>query len=111
MRIHAAVAGIHLRHGQLLPLECYLEEGVQLVVHIRNGQSATLCELPEQSMHAFVSYGDVRSSPPALKVSCNDFDLVWEVASAYWLEKVATAYNVSTLVFFYLNRFNSLNNL
>lgn len=31
MRIHAAVAGRHTRHGQLLPLEVYLEEGLPLV--------------------------------------------------------------------------------
>ena len=31
MRVHAAVAGRHTRHGQLLPLEVYLEEGVPLV--------------------------------------------------------------------------------
>ena len=29
--MHAAVAGRHTRHGQLLPLECYLEEGIPLV--------------------------------------------------------------------------------
>lgn len=31
MRVHAAVAGRHTRHGQLLPLEVYLEEGIPLV--------------------------------------------------------------------------------
>lgn len=31
MRIHAAVAGRHARHGQLLPLEVYLDEGLPLV--------------------------------------------------------------------------------
>jgi hypothetical protein len=92
MRVHAAVAGRHTRHGQLLPLECYLEEGVALVLHLRNGPRATLCELPEQSMHAFVSFSHLGSTPTALKASCNDFDLVWEVDSAYWLEKLATAY-------------------
>jgi len=31
MRVHAAVTGRHTRHGQLLPLEVYLEEGIPLV--------------------------------------------------------------------------------
>lgn len=31
MRVHATVAGRHTRHGQLLPPECYLEEGIPLV--------------------------------------------------------------------------------
>lgn len=31
IRVHAAVAGRHTRHGQLLPLEVYLEEGIPLV--------------------------------------------------------------------------------
>ena len=29
-----------------------------------------------------------------LQVSCNDFDLVWEVDSCYQLEKLATLYKV-----------------
>lgn len=92
MRVHAAVAGCHSRHGQLLPLECYLEEGIAMVVYMRDGDQPTLCELPEQSMHAFISFADIGSPLPALKVSCNDFDLVWEVDSAYWLEKLSRAY-------------------
>ncbi|EFN57548.1 hypothetical protein CHLNCDRAFT_143179 [Chlorella variabilis] len=93
MRVHAAVAGRHTRHGQLLPLECYLEEGVPLVLHLRDYPFATLCELCEQSMHAFVSFNTVASTPPSLKVSCNDFDLVWELDSCYWMEKVAALYS------------------
>ncbi len=157
MRIHAAVAGRHARHGQLLPLEVYLEEGLPLVglflpsrsacfavhvvlvaaagsrrahlalatsavcainegvaagcwiapsvfrsgpgasvqpchassaytgqmpphflslhrahpqvLHVRDYPFATLCELCEQSMHAFVSFGTVACSPPCLKAS------------------------------------------
>jgi hypothetical protein len=34
-----------------------------------------------------------RPSPPA-QVSCNDFDLVWELDSCYWMEKVASLYAV-----------------
>ncbi|PRW59252.1 hypothetical protein C2E21_2426 [Chlorella sorokiniana] len=92
MRVHAAVAGRHTRHGQLLPLEVYLEEGIPLVLHVRDYPRATLCELCEQSLHAFVSFSTVACSPPALKVSCNDLDLVWELDSCYWLEKLATLY-------------------
>ena len=141
MRVHAAVAGRHTRHGQLLPLEVYLEEGIPLVggcgtwvaggkvgsgraeragveqgtlllceaagrqvhrssniwgraaisrrpapvpaglpstcpptdvpqvLHVRAYPYATLCELCEQSMHAFVSFGTTACTPPALKVS------------------------------------------
>ena len=224
MRVHAAVAGRHSRHGQLLPLEVYLEEGIPLVrlhcaqsgqgfpphpsiwagegpiaaqrvilssrgspallersvpapaagvprmsgypsavsgplpqrtrvpsvphhpsrtasppqppqvLHMRNYPFATLCELCEQSMHAFVSCSTVACSPPALKVggarlhavgaccgcclvlwlmrrqanamhplravlfgfqvSCNDCDLLWELDSCYWLEKLACMYSV-----------------
>jgi hypothetical protein len=68
MRVHAAVVGRHTRHGQLLPLEVYLEEGVALVMHVRDYPAATLCELCEQSMHAFISFATVACSPPALKV-------------------------------------------
>ncbi len=32
--------------------------------------------------------------PPLLQVSCNDLDLVWELDSCYWLEKLATLYTV-----------------
>jgi hypothetical protein len=61
MRIHAAATGAHTRHGQLLPLECYLEGGVDLVLHVRDYAHATLCELCEQSMHAFISFDDSTS--------------------------------------------------
>jgi len=40
------------------------------VLHVRNYSFATLCELCEQSMHAFVSFGTVACSTPALKVGC-----------------------------------------
>lgn len=141
MRVHAAVAGRHTRHGQLLPLEVYLEEGIPLVsgvlprlawypagksvcalcgwpgflllvfcclvcgcgcrhagtagavpaaqskhptllphsvrpatsldcqvLHVRDYPYATLCELCEQSLHAFVSFNTVACTQPALKV-------------------------------------------
>lgn len=94
MRVHAAVIGAHTRHGQLLPLEVYLEAEVDLVAYPRDGPAPSLCELCEQSMHAFVSFGDVGCRPPTLKVSCNDFDLAWELESAYFLESLSLAYKV-----------------
>jgi hypothetical protein len=94
MRVHAAATGYHSRHGQLLPLECYLEAGVRLVTHLRTERETTLCELCEQSMHAFVTFADASCDPKPLKVSCNEFDLVWELESAYHLELLAKAYSV-----------------
>ena len=38
------------------------------VLHVRDYPRATLCELCEQSLHAFVSFSTVACSPPALKV-------------------------------------------
>ncbi len=64
--------GVHSRHGQLLPLEHYLEAGVPLVVHIRGGQARPeLVELPECSCHAFVTFApDVAEAlyGPTIKV-------------------------------------------
>jgi hypothetical protein len=37
-------------------------------MHVRDYPAATLCELCEQSMHAFISFATVACSPPALKV-------------------------------------------
>lgn len=44
------------------------------VLHLRDYPFATLCELCEQSMHAFVSFNTVASTPPSLKVppACAD---------------------------------------
>jgi hypothetical protein len=96
-RCHAAATGAHSRHGQLLPLEVYLEEGLALVTAVRAGAEPSLCELCQQSTHAFVSFGTADSHPPALKASCNDFDLAWDLDAAYLLEKVAQAYKVRGL--------------
>lgn len=61
MRIHAVVAGRHTRHGQLLPLEVYLEEGLPLVGAVRRGLArcaARPCRrcrhahLPSSALHA-----------------------------------------------------------
>ncbi|KAK9828825.1 hypothetical protein WJX72_002275 [[Myrmecia] bisecta] len=87
-RVHAAVTGQHVRHGQLLPLEMYLEEGIPLVLALRDKPGAEMVELPEQSMHAFLSWGTANSCPPALKVSCNDWCVRDEMSSAYLLEKL-----------------------
>jgi len=38
------------------------------VLHVRDYPRASLCELCEQSLHAFVSFSTVACSPPALKV-------------------------------------------
>ncbi|KAH7623329.1 hypothetical protein Ndes2526B_g01755 [Nannochloris sp. 'desiccata'] len=147
MRVHAAVAGRHSRHGQLLPLECYLEEGITMVTHLRIDLDPSLCELCEQSMHAFITFDDgtitTTGNPsigankttttstitnggvisnllfpssnnnnnnnnntsdsniatlPAdittmpLKISCNDFDLIWDIDATYYMERVSTAY-------------------
>ena len=67
-RAHAAIFGDHSRHSQLLPLEFYLEEGIPLVLHVRDGPNMQLVELPEQSCHAFLTFGNVESPLPALKV-------------------------------------------
>ncbi len=65
-RLHAAVTGTHNRHGQLLPLEAYLEEGIPLVLALREGPPE-MVELPEQSMHAFITWANAASPHPALK--------------------------------------------
>jgi len=139
MRVHAAVAGRHSRHGQLLPLECYLEEGITMVTHLRTDADPSLCELCEQSMHAFVTFDEGTttttgsgncdtntaatkggviskllfppsnttpdiSMPPSemttmpLKVSCNDFDLIWDIDAAYCTERVSTAYKATGIL-------------
>lgn len=66
--MHAAIFGNHSRHTQLLPLEFYLEEGIPLVLHVRDGPNMQLVELPEQSCHAFLTFGNVESLVPSLKV-------------------------------------------
>lgn len=37
-------------------------------MHVRSGPHATLVELCEQSLHAFVTFGSAASTPPAFKV-------------------------------------------
>lgn len=62
---------------------------------MRSYPYATLVELCEQSMHAFVTFGDAWASVPrALKVSYNEFDLLWELDGAYFLEKLARVHQV-----------------
>ncbi len=48
--------GTSTRHSGLLPLEMYLQEGIRLVMYVRDRSCAELVELPEQSSHAFISY-------------------------------------------------------
>ena len=67
-RVHAAVMGAHQRSQCLLPLEMYLEEGIPLVCHVRDGPHAEMVELPEQSCHAFLSFSNAAAKPPSLKV-------------------------------------------
>ena len=63
--------GAHKRHGCLLPLEMYLEEGIPLVCYIRDKPYAEMVELPEQSCHCFMSFSSASESSPSLKVfSC-----------------------------------------
>ena len=61
------MTGHHRRHGQLLPLEAYLEEGIPLVLALREGPPE-MVELPEQSMHAFITWANITSPHPAIKV-------------------------------------------
>lgn len=52
-----------------------------------NGRNALLILCEEIiCLTAFSSHGP--------QVSCNDFDLVWELDSCYWMEKVACMYSV-----------------
>ncbi|KAK9867851.1 hypothetical protein WJX84_004192 [Apatococcus fuscideae] len=95
-RMHSAVTGLHRRHGQLLPLEAYLEEGIPLVVALREGPPE-MVELPEQSMHAFITWASTHSPHPALKVSCNDWSVSHEVTSAYLLEKLVSSHSALLL--------------
>ncbi|KAK9831777.1 hypothetical protein WJX74_008932 [Apatococcus lobatus] len=95
-RVHAAATGGHRRHGQLLPLEAYLEEGIPLVLALRQGPPE-MVELPEQSMHAFITWANITSPHPALKVSCNDWSISDEVTSAYLLEKLMSSHSTSAL--------------
>ena len=66
--MHAAVMGAHKRHGYLLPLEMYLEEDISLVCYIRDKPYAEMVELPEQSCHCFMSFGNAFQANPSLKV-------------------------------------------
>ncbi|KAK3278242.1 hypothetical protein CYMTET_13807 [Cymbomonas tetramitiformis] len=91
--VHRAVLGLHERHACLLPLEMYLDEGIPLVLHVRQTEGPDgmeLVELPEQSCHSFVSFAPASDSPrlSSFKVSCNDWRTTDELASAYFLEKL-----------------------
>lgn len=69
-RVHGAVVGTHARHANLLPLEMYLEEGIPLVLYVRDSHNAEMVELPEQSCHAFISFATAHGSatcPPSIK--------------------------------------------
>ncbi|GMH34497.1 hypothetical protein BSKO_02331 [Bryopsis sp. KO-2023] len=88
-RIHQAIFGTFERHGQLLPIEMYLEEGIEMVTYLRDQGYAECVELPILSSHAFISHGTLFSSPPPYKVSCNDIGLRKEPLTAYFLEEIA----------------------
>ena len=53
---------------QLLPLEMYLEEGIPLVMYIRNRPFVETVELPVLSTHAFLTFNSASSQLPAFKV-------------------------------------------
>lgn len=55
--LHETVIGTGVRHAGLLPLEMYLEAGIPLVIYLRDKGFPELVELPEQSNHAFITYG------------------------------------------------------
>lgn len=76
-RVHAAVVGEHVRHGCLLPLEMYLEEGIPLVCYVRQQPFAELVETSEQSCHAFLSFSNAAAPTPALKVLSQPHTCVW----------------------------------
>lgn len=46
-----------------------LQAGIPLVMYLR-GEQAEMVELPENSCHAFITYGSVHSPLPCLKVCC-----------------------------------------
>ncbi len=74
--MHAAVLRGHVRHGCLLPLEMYLEEGIPLVCYMRAQPYAEMVELPEQSCHCFMSFANACADTPALKVSAQTLSLL-----------------------------------
>ena len=94
-RVHGAVVGAHGRHANLLPLEMYLEEGIPLVLYVRDSPHAEMVELPEQSCHAFISFGTAHGTstlPPSIKVrqACRGpclcpgaCTVMWNVASTF----------------------------
>ena len=41
------------------------------MLHVRDGPTMQLVELPEQSCHAFLTFGNVESPLPSLKVGLN----------------------------------------
>eukprot|EP00884_Botryococcus_braunii_P000886 jgi/Botrbrau1/10799/Bobra.0064s0005.1 len=99
--LHMSVLGSCARHICLLPLEMYLQAGIPLVMYVRDKGYSELVELPEQSNHAFITFGYAPSMgfqhdatvgkpvyPHSLKVSCNDWCLLRELSSAYLLEKL-----------------------
>ena len=67
--MHSAVVGpLQCRHGQVVPLELYLMEGIPLVMYLRDGPQAEMVELCEQSSHLFVTFGNLARQPPSFKV-------------------------------------------
>ena len=49
----------------------YLEEGIRLVLYVRDSPNAEMVELPEQSCHAFISFATAHGTstlPPSIKV-------------------------------------------
>lgn len=77
-RIHAAVVGSFRRHGHVLPLEMYLEEGLPLVCYLRSQPHAEMVELPEQSCHFFMSWSNAAATTPSLKVTMGNCHLLMQ---------------------------------
>lgn len=67
--------GSFKRHGHVLPLEMYLEEGLPLVCYMRKQCYAEMVELPEQSCHFFMSWSNAAAPVPSLKVCPDDHSL------------------------------------
>jgi len=87
-RVHEVVTGSHARHYRILPLEMYLEEGIPLVVYLRDSATAEYVELPELSNHCFATFRTDRETSLLHKAACNDWDLRSEMLTAYLLEKL-----------------------
>ena len=83
--------GSFKRHGHVLPLEMYLEEGLPLVCYMREQRYAEMVELPEQSCHFFMSWSNAAAPVPSLKVRpaghrcCGNPQRLWSAAAAFTL--------------------------